>query len=269
MTVGIGAAYNGNNPAVVLIADRMVTTGAVEHEHSNGKLEMVSPGNPAVAAVASGTLSYADELYYRVGNRLLDESADTVQAVADLFVEEMHSIVRDEANDKILSDYDLTLNQLTNEGVALSDELVRDFLSQVTELKKEIQSSTNMLIGGVDNYHGGQLLELRDGSLTRHRSLEFQCIGSGRRSASLTFMRNGYEPDDLEDALMLAADAKNQASEAQGVGDKMDIAVVDDDVTFLEEDRTNYIQEVIEDVRDAEREARENTINEANIATLR
>jgi hypothetical protein len=82
-------------------------------------------------------------------------------------------------------------------------------------------------------------------------------------------MRNGYEPDDLEDALMLAADAKNQASEAQGVGDKMDIAVVDDDVTFLEEDRTNYIQEVIEDVRDAEREARENTINEANIATLR
>lgn len=269
MTVGIGATYNGDDPAVVLIADRMVTTGAVEHEHSDGKLEMVSAGNPAVAAVAAGTLSYADELYYRVGNRILDESPDTVQAVGEFFVEEMHEIIRSEANNQILADYDLTLNELTNQGVPLSDDMVSNFLAQVTELKNNIQGSTEMLIAGVDDDHGGQLLELRNGSLTRHRSLGFQCIGSGARSASLTFMRNGYNPDDLEDALMLAADAKNQAGEAQGVGDKMDIAIVNDSVKFLDKDRIKNIQHVIEDVRDAERTAREKTINDADMNPLR
>jgi 20S proteasome alpha/beta subunit len=269
MTVGIGAAYNGDDPAVVLVADRMVTTGAVEHEHSDGKLEMVSPGNPAVAAVAAGTLSYADELYYQVGNRIIDESPDTVQAVGELFVDEMHAIIRNEADNKILADYDLTLNQLTNQGVPLSDNMVTEFMSQISDLKQDIQGGTNMLIAGVDDEHGAQILELRDGSLTRHRSLGFQCIGSGAGSASLTFMRNGYDPEGLEDALMLAADAKNQAGEAQGVGDNMDIAVVGDDVRFLDTDRIKNIQEVIEDVREAERTARESTINDADIEPLR
>jgi|JXWS01.1.fsa_nt_gb 20S proteasome alpha/beta subunit len=269
MTVGIGAAYKGDDPAVVLVADRMVTTGAVEHEHSDGKLEMVKAGTPAVAAVAAGTLSYADELYYQVGNRVLNESPDTVQAVADLFVEEMHAIVQSEANNQILSDYDLTLNQLTNEGVPLSDDMVGQFLQQISDLKQNIHANTNMLIAGVDDEHGAQLLELRDGSLTRHRSLGYQCIGSGAGSASLTFMRNGYDPESIEDALMLAADAKNQAGEAQGVGDKMDIAVVTDDVKFLEEERIKNIQYIIEDVRDAERDARESVINDADIDSLR
>lgn len=269
MTVGIGAAYKGDDPAVVLVADRMVTTGAVEHEHSDGKLEMVKAGTPAVAAVAAGTLSYADELYYQVGNRVLNESPDTVQAVADIFIEEMHAIVQSEANNQILSDYDLTLNQLTNEGVPLSDDMVGQFLQQISDLKQNIHANTNMLIAGVDDEHGAQLLELRDGSLTRHRSLGYQCIGSGAGSASLTFMRNGYDPESIEDALMLAADAKNQAGEAQGVGDKMDIAVVTDDVKFLEEERIKNIQYIIEDVRDAERDARESVINDADIDSLR
>lgn len=82
-------------------------------------------------------------------------------------------------------------------------------------------------------------------------------------------MRNGYNPDDLEDALMLAADAKNQAGEAQGVGDKMDIAIVNDSVKFLDKDRIKNIQHVIEDVRDAERTAREKTINDADMNPLR
>jgi hypothetical protein len=230
---------------------------------------MVKAGNPAVAAVAAGTLSYADELYYQVGNRVLNESPDTVQAVADLFVEEMHAIVQSEANNQILSDYDLTLNQLTNEGVPLSDDMVGQFLQQISDLKQNIHANTNMLIAGVDDEHGAQLLELRDGSLTRHRSLGYQCIGSGAGSASLTFMRNGYDPESIEDALMLAADEKNQAGEAQGVGDKMDIAVVTDDVKFLEEERIKNIQYIIEDVRDAERDARESVINDADIDSLR
>lgn len=269
MTVGIGAAYKGDDPAVVLIADRRVTTGAVEHEHSDGKLEMISAGDPAVAAVAAGTLSYADELYYRVGNRILQQSPDTVQAVGDLFVEEMHGIIREEANNQILSNYDLTLNQLTNEGVPLSDEMVGEFMGRVSDLKREIQGATKLLIAGVDDKHGAQILELRNGSLSRHRSLGYQCIGSGGSSARLTFMRNGYNPTDIEDALLLAADAKNQAAEAQGVGEKMDIAVASDHVTFLEEKRIKHIQKVIEEVRVAERSARENTFNDADIGPLR
>jgi len=147
--------------------------------------------------------------------------------------------------------------------------MVKNFLQQVSELKRDIQNGANLLIAGVDDDHGAQILELRDGSLTRHRSLGYQCIGSGAGSASLTFMRNGYNPDDLEDALFLAADAKNQAGEAQGVGDKMDIAVVTDDVTLLDEDRTKHIQGIIEDARDAEREARKKTINDANVGSIR
>jgi len=269
MTVGIGATYEGENPAVVLIADRMVTTGTVEHEHADGKIELVSAGNPAVAAVAAGTLSYADELYYRVGNCVLNQSPETVQEVADLFVEQLHEVIREEANNQILADYDLTLNQLTNEGVPLSDQRVGEFLKQITQLRNDISESTNIIIAGVDDEHGAQLLELRNGSLTRHRSLGYQCIGSGAGSASLTFMRNGYNPDSLEDALILAADAKNQAGEAQGVGDNMDIAVVTDRVNMLEEPQVNQVEEVIDDVREAEQTARESTINDANIESFR
>lgn len=269
MTVGIGAAYEGDDPAVVLVADRMVTTGAVEHEHTKGKLEKVSAGDPAVAAVAAGTLSYADELYYRVGNELIGESPDTVQGVAELFVEKIHGLVREEANNQILAQFDITLKQLTNDGVPLSDQVVGDLLSSVSELRNEIEKNTEMLFAGVDEKHGPQVLELRNGSLTRHRSLGYQCIGSGQRSASLTFMRNGYNPDSLEDALLLAADAKNQAGEAQGVGDNMDIAIVSDRVNFLEENEVENIQNVIDDMRTAERNARESAMSEADIVPLR
>lgn len=269
MTVGIAAAYDledsPGDRAVVLVADRMVTTGAVEHEHADGKLEEVSVGNPAVAAVAAGTLSYADELYYRVGNRVIGEGPDTVQEVGHLFVDEIHNIVRDEANNRILSDYSLSLNQLTNEGVPLSDGVVGELMEAVTNLKDEIHNGTNLLLAGVDDEHGAQILELRNGSIVRHRSLGYHCIGSGAGSARLTFMRNGYDPEDLEDALLLAADAKNQAGEAQGVGRKMDVAIVSDRVDELDPAEANEIQDLIEDVRDAEQTARENTINQADI----
>lgn len=266
MTVGIGATYEGEDPAVVLVADRMVTTGAVEHEHSDGKLEEVSAGYPAVAAVASGTLSYADELYYHVGNEIVQNPPDTVQDVGSIFVEQFHKIVKNEINNQILSSFDLTLSQLTNEGVPLSDQQVGELLSQASQLRNDMQDATNILIGGVDDDKGAQILELRNGSLTRHRSLGYQAIGSGAGSASLTFMRNGYDPSNLEDALLLAADAKNQAGEAQGVGDEMDIAIVTDDVNFLDDGETKKIQTVIEDVRDAEQAARKSTINDADFA---
>lgn len=269
MTVGIGAAYEGDDPAVVLVADRMVTTGQVEHEHADGKLEEISVGNPAVAAVAAGTLSYADELYYRVGERLIQNHPDTVQGVAKLFVEVMQDVVRQEANDRVLSNYGLTLEQLTNDGVPLSDDQVGRFLQQVSKLRDDIQNGAKVLIGGVDDRHGAQLLELRDGSLVRHRSLGYQCIGSGAGSANLTFMRNGYSPESLEDALILAADAKNQAGEARGVGEKMDIAIVGQEVNILDEGDVATVQTLIDDVRDAEQNARESTINEADVGSFR
>lgn len=265
MTVGIGATFDGedvNEPAVVLVADRMVTTGAVEHEHANGKLETISAGDPAVAAAASGTLSYADELYYHVGERVVSDDPASVEDVANIFVDEMHKIVKKEANDRILSDFGLELEQLTNDGVPLSEQHVGEFLKEITELKNNIQSNTTLLIAGVDDRHGAQLLELRDGSTVRHRSLGYQCIGSGAGSANLTFMRNGYSPNTLQDSVILAADAKNQAGEAQGVGDDMDIAVVGNRVNILDDDTVGDIQSLIEDVRDAEQEARENAISD-------
>jgi len=262
VTVGIAASYDdGGDEEVVLVADRMVTTGAVEHEHSDGKLEEISPGRPAVAAVASGTLAHADELYYRVGDRLLDESPDTVQAVAEMFVEEMQEVVREEANNRVLQGYGLTLQDLTKDGTKLADELVAGLLESVQELKSDIEQNTTMLITGVDDRHGAQILELRNGSLMRHRSLGYQCIGSGANSAQLTFMRNGYEPDGTDDALLMAADAKHQAAEAQGVGEDMDIAIVSDRVEFLDRDKVDDVQSLIKDVRDAEETAREKTIN--------
>lgn len=265
MTVGIGATYEGENSAVVLVADRMVTTGTVEHEHSDGKLESVSAGNPPVAAVASGTLSYADELYYRVGNEIVQNPPETVQDVGDMFVNKFHELIRNEVNNQILADYDLTLSQLTNEGVPLADQQVNEFLKQASQLKRDIQDATNILIGGVDDENGPQLLELRNGSLTRHRSLGYQAIGSGAGSANLTFMRNGYDPSSLKDAILQAADAKNQAGEAQGVGDEMDVMIVSDRVKPVEEAKVKEIQHVIEDVRDAEEAARQSTINDADV----
>lgn len=265
MTVGIGAAYDGQEPAAVLVADRRVTTGAVEHEQADGKLEMLYPGNPAVAAVAAGTLAYSDELYYRAGNRLLDDEPRTVQDVGETLVTAMHDIVRTEANNQILQNYDLTVSQLTNDEVPLADDIVADLLGSVSNFRNEIQEQTHLLLAGVDDRHGAQILELRNGSLVRHSSLGYQSIGSGANSARLTFMRNGYDPDSLKDAVVLAADAKNQAGEAQGVGEKMDIAIVSDGVNILDDGDVATIQSLIEDVREAERSARQNTITREDV----
>lgn len=269
MTVGIGAVYQGEEPAVVLVADRMVTTGAVEYEHAESKIVTLSAGKPAVAAIASGTLSYHDEVFYRADQRMITPPRpDTVQEVAEALREGLHDVIKDAANNQILNDYELTLRQLTNDGIGLPDHLVEQLIQRVSQLKQEIQEGTNILIGGVDEKDGPQLLELGGGDIIRHDSLGYQAIGSGGSLARLTFIRTEYDPESVEDAFSIAADAKNQAEEAQGVGREMDIAVVGNRVNELEEREVNRVQDLLDDIRTREQDAREKAISEADLSEL-
>ena len=276
MTVGIAAICDGTEDesrGVVVAADRLVTTGygtRIEYEHTDTKItEITDAGSVTCFAVASGSLSLADDLFLKMEEEIAERGPTTIRDIAQEGVDAFHRLQRETFTNQILAPLDLELEDLRKGDISLSKEYQRALLQDIYEKKEEIEKNLSILLAGVDA-NGAHIYSLTDADIARHDNLGYATIGSGSLSSQLTFTRNRYDTDcSLSDGLMTVVEAKARAEEAQGVGRKMDIVLIkDDDVEFVKGDDVEPLRELQQKIETAEMSAREKTIEQSDIEYL-
>jgi len=271
MTVGIAAICeaDSDDPKVVVAADRLVTSGVAarrEYEHTSSKMLDVygSDGDcPCVAVgVGAGSVSLADELFYKVDEKIQADSPNSVRDIAEEGVTSLQEVVQETINRQVLSQHALDLQQFNQIQGGMNPQVVQGIYQEIVQTQEDVTNQVNVLLAGVDS-SGAHLFNILNNDMARNDSIGYLTVGSGAEPANSTFIRNRYDDAcGLEDALLAVTEAKAQAEEAQGVGQEMDIAVLsqegrhDLDDADLAELRTIY-----DDVIDAEREAREGVID--------
>lgn len=267
MTVGIAAIANGGDDSkVVFAADRMMTVGArtgIEYEGADSKLEPIIESNPLTGiAVGSGTMALIDVILDRLNGICSDETPTDMGSLCESGVSAFQEVERETINNQGLSTIELTLDELYEQDVSVPSEIQSAILSEISDLRKSVRNNVSILLGGVSD-GDAEIYEIRDADYSPSTRRGYEVIGSGTQSAQLTFIRNEYDSDvaTVVDAIFAVAEAKVAAEERQGVGQKMDIAIVDaDGVTQFEE--TETLREEIERINELQRSERERVIEE-------
>lgn len=269
MTVGIAAVCesNANNPKVVIAADRMVTSGRVtkiEYEHTKTKIEAVHDDDVVKCmGVTAGDISLSDDFFLKLNSRLDDNDPMQVEDIVDYAVDSYQDIITEAVNRQVLGPFNITLDELTSDEVSLESGTVQALMSDILDKKNEIVSNMNILLTGVDPL-GTTLCSIPDGDVARHDSIGYHAIGSGRQPARTSFIRSEYDTFcSLDNALLSVVEAKTQSEGAQGVGEKMYIAIIDQDGCY--QFGNSEIKDVVglyDMIQDSEQDARKTVIED-------
>lgn len=276
MTVGIAAICNGKDgesPAAILAADRLVTTGRttrIEYEGTESKIEEVLDSSSLRSvAVAAGSLALADDLFFKMGEAIVNEPPHSIRDIVHHGIDSFHKLEHETFNNQVLGPLDLQLEDLKKGDLALAKEYQKGLLQDVLEKQQEIERNLRVLFADVDD-NGAHIYSLEEADMARHDGTGYATVGSGSQSAQLTFTRNRYDKEcSLADGLMTVIEAKARAEEAQGVGTKMDIVIVrEDSIERIAGDDVDPYRELQTEIELKESEARENTIESSELEYL-
>jgi len=271
VTVGIGAICEANSeePKVIVAADRLVTSGIAarrEYEHTSSKMTGIcgsDNGDPCVAvAVGAGSVSLADEVFYKTRQSVANDNPNTVRGIAKHATKAMQEMVKETIERQVLSQYDLSLNEFNNIQGQMNAQIVSAIYEEITSTQDEIFSQVNILFAGVD-HRGAHLFTVSNNDMARHDSIGYKTVGSGAEPARSAFIRNRFDDScEVSDALLEVTEAKIQSEEAQGVGSEMDISVLNEDGRQDLDEDVDELRDIYEEVLKAERKAREEAMEE-------
>jgi len=272
MTVGIAAICEADtdDPKAVVAADRLVTSGIAarrEYEHTSSKMLDVFGADgsaPCVAlGVGAGSVSLADEVFYKTDSKIANNSPGTTRQIAEFGVGSLQDVVKETINRQVLSSHGLDLQSFNQIQGQMNPSVVQGIYQDMMEKKEEVLSQVNILLAGVDA-DGAHLYNILHNDMSRNDSIGYLTVGSGAEPANSTFIRNRYDDTcSLDDALLSVTEAKAQAEEAQGVGQEMDIAILSNQGRHdLSDDELEELREIHDEIVKAEREAREDTIED-------
>lgn len=272
MTVGIGAICEADTeePKAIVAADRLVTSGRAarrEHEHTSSKMVSIigENGNAPVVAVGvgAGSVSLADEVFYKIDEKVQNEVPEDTRAVAEYGIKGLQEVVQETINRQVLSSHDLDLTTFNNIQGQMNPQIVQAIYEDMMQKKESVLQQVNILLAGYDQT-GAHLYNITQNDMARIDSIGYMTVGSGAEPANSSFIRNRYDDTcKLDDALLSVTEAKAQAEEAQGVGQEMDIAILrEDGRRDLDEDEIEDLRDIHKKVLDAEDEAREDTMKE-------
>jgi len=271
MTVGIAAACctDTANPKIVIAADRMVTSGRVtkiEYEHTETKLRTVLNDDiNTIMAVASGDTSLSDDFFHKLDEKLEDMDPFGSEQIIQEAVSAFQDMSTEAINRQVLGGFDMTVSELQTDEVNLDPETVQALVADVVEKRDEIVNGLTVMFGAIDA-QGTHLTSIIRGDVARHDSIGYHAIGSGGQPARSSFIRSQYDTScNIETALLSAVEAKRQSEAAQGVGNKMDIAVVSREGCHdLAQDEIDEVVDLYDEIVDEEKTARENVIEEVD-----
>lgn len=274
MTVGIAAICEADtdDPKVVVAADRLVTSGRAarrEYEHTSSKMLDVYGADGASSCVAlgvgAGSVSLTDEVFYKVNQKIADDAPGMTRQIAQYAVTSLQQVVQETIERQVLSAQGLDLGTFNQIQGNMNPNVATGIYQDIIQKKEETLRQVNILLGGVDG-NGAHIYNILNNDMSRNDSIGYLTVGSGAEPANSAFIRNRYDDTcELSDALLSVTEAKAQAEEAQGVGRDMDIAILheggreDLDSSQLEE-----LRDIYDEIVDAEREARNDTVEENN-----
>lgn len=271
MTVGIAAiCQEDTTPKVVLAADRMITTGQnpqIEYEHTKSKIQTIH-GDDVVTCmgIASGTVSFIEEFFKRLQDKLNEREPIDVRDIAKRGREAYTELGRDTIQHRYLDKFDIELKELANGNTELDSGVLTSFLKDIAEGQSEFSSQLEVVIGGIDG-SGAHLYSVDGFDLEPHDTIGYHAVGSGTQPARSVFIRNEYDTTcSLKEGLISAIESKSRSEEARGVGADMDLAVVrspnesGECCDVLDESHREEWEELYDDIVTAERDARDDII---------
>lgn len=272
MTVGIAAiCQREDEPCVVAAADRMVTVGrtsGIEYEDTGSKTEVIEGQDGLRAtAVGAGTSTYIDRVHGRA-ERLLARTADdelprTMEELRQYYLNALQQVVRETINNQVMEPFGYRLQDLRDGGVDIPGAIQQSIAEQVNNIQQQLQEMVTILLAGVGD-DGGAIYKLSGTDYSEFTDMGYAVIGSGSNSARLTFIRRRYDSRrEYHEGVFTVLEAKAQAEERQGVGQRMDlIRLSSGGVKEFEEDERETLRQKLHKIEAEERSARESVMNE-------
>jgi len=269
MTVGIGTiCEEDGEPCVVLAADRMVTvgtSGGVEYEDSSAKIEPFIDNDDVTAMlVGSGSSTMIDSIIKR-SQQIATANPDVanINGAMKIALGAYKTIVQETISNRVLSPIGYELEDLRNNDVEVPTEIQRSVVNQANDIRNQFSEGVKIMLAAVDRNEAGLYL-IAGNDYTDFSDIGYSVIGSGTRSARLTFIRRGYDSDcDSRESLFTVMDAKSQAEERQGVGQQVDLVKITQGMKkHYSAEEIQSLRENLNKINEQEMEAREKVIRE-------
>lgn len=278
MTVGIASiAENGGDPAVVVAADRLVTVGnrdqsRVEYEDTNTKIEPVIHESDLTAmVVGAGNTTVIDEVVNTIPDFMPHVSLNGTRDAKHLVKLAYQDVMRRTIDDNVFSPLGYSISDLKDaegddgagEDFTIPDRLQSELIERAHSFRNHFADNVRLLLASVDE-NGADIHQIAGGNANRFTGMGYAVVGSGTESARLTFIRRNYDSGcSLRESVFTTLEAKLQAEERQGVGNRMDLAHAKPG-HFVEYDNSEIreLRDLYQRVTEREREARENVMDE-------
>lgn len=268
MTVGIAViCEREEDPKIVAAADRMVTAtmggSPIEYEHPTSKLHPIEHGDMHGVAITSGSTSIADELYHKIHWGLeATEPGLTAREIAEYAASCYNEILRETAERQVLKPLDMDLDDLKDQQ-RFQPQFLSALIGDITDRQQQVVANLHALMGAVDAT-GAYLFQVLEGDFANSTSIGYSAVGSGLQPAQSEFIHAEYDDTcSIEEALRLVVSAKMRSEEAQGVGQKMDMVVIDaDGVHEVPEDDVEQLRETQEEIKAEQQSVKENIVEE-------
>lgn len=222
MTVCI-AALCEKSSGVVLVADRMITSGlAIQFEHPvSGKVTALSEN--CLAMTAGDALAYT-ELFDAVQRTTSNRQSTTVEEYVEVLKGTYQELRKRQIVERIFMPLSFDSFEAFYHG---SSRIPQELLYQILGQLREHSYGLEVLVGGV-NPIPAHIYSVQDpGTSNCFDSIGFHVIGSGTNLALSSLMASKCHADlPLRDALMRAVAAKVAAENAPGVGRDTDAYVI-------------------------------------------
>lgn len=277
MTVGIAAiCQEDTRPRVVFAADRMITTGQnprIEYEHTKSKIQAVHDnGVVSCMGVASGTVSYIEEFFHRLEEKLDNGDPIAVRDIAEKANDAYTELGKDTVQNKVLDQFGIELESLSNNQNQFDTDILSGLLSDISEAQQDFASQLEVVLGGIDGSGGPQIFSIQAFDMNPQNNIGYHTIGSGTQPARSVFIRNQYDTtSNVKKGLLTTIESKYRSEEARGVGNELDVAVAKQPIEgetcceVLDETRKGEWVDLYDDIVTAEQDAREDVIRDAGL----
>jgi 20S proteasome alpha/beta subunit len=225
MTVCI-AALCDNRKAIILAADKMVGSHAIESEAEIHKVLHLHKDWRVM--LAGNDISPAFEIVDSAKKRLPKGKTFTVQEVENAIVESYREQRLAGAASQYLAPRGLTLETFNSAASNVLPESLRLSLDSAIEgYRLELE----LLVAGFDRNGRGHIFSISDydnrGAARRHDIPGFQAIGSGSHGANYMMMYRALSPPlPIRWALYLVLEGKYFGELASGVGSRTDLYIL-------------------------------------------
>lgn len=175
-------------------------------------------------------------------------------------------MVRNSISNQVLSPLGYTMQDFRDESTHMPAEIQYSIMERIEELRKRIKQRVQILIAGVGT-NGPGIYLISGPDYSNYTDTGYSVIGSGSSSARLTFIRRQYDSNcSMRDGVFTVLETKSQSEERQGVGHRMDMALVQPGrIKTLDETQIQNLRNKLTEIGEAERKAREKVMQEWNL----